>query len=288
MNRSLRVGFVGLGSQGAPMASMIARAGWPLTVWARRPQALESLSDPPVAVAPGLAELAESSDLLCLCVGNDSDVDEVMGLAVPNLAPGSVTAIHSTVLPETCHRWSIAAGERGIEVIDAPVMGGSRAALAGELAVCVGGNPAAFRRSQPVFESYGNPVSWVGPLGSGQVMKLMYNLFFAAEFELAVRVSATAESLGLRRSDVALFIAQIRKSRMAASLVAGDVTPEAAAHAGNILEKDVGHASSILPEKGVSSLALVQDLAWGGLATLGRISGVVDPLGDPGSWESPH
>jgi 3-hydroxyisobutyrate dehydrogenase len=283
MRRSLRVGFVGLGSQGAPMATMIARAGWPLALWARRLHALEPFKDLPVVVAPSLADLAESSDLLCVCVGNDSDVDDVIGMAIPHLAPGSVAAIHSTVLPETCHRWSIAAAGRGIEVVDAPVMGGSRAALAGELAVCVGGPPEAFRRSRPVFESYGNPVCWVGPSGSGQVMKLMYNLFFTAEFELAARVSATAESLGLQRADVALFIAQIRKSRLAASLVAGDMTPEAAAHAGQILKKDVGHASSIVPERGASSLAPVQDLARGGLATLGRISGATEHSRDADS-----
>jgi 3-hydroxyisobutyrate dehydrogenase len=277
MIKSLRVGFVGLGNQGAPMATMIARAGWPLAIWARRAQALEPFKDLAVVVAPELAALAQSSDLLCVCVGDDAEVDEVMGAAIPNLAPGAVAAIHSTVLPGTCHRWSAAAAERGIEVIDAPVMGGSRAAVAGELAVCVGGNQDAFGRSRPVFESYGNPVRWVGPVGSGQVMKLMYNLFFTAEFELAARVSEAAESLGLRRADTALFIAQVRKSRLAASIVAGEMTPDAAGHAMRILKKDVGHASSILPENDASALVQVWELAWGGLATLGRISEEGEP-----------
>jgi 3-hydroxyisobutyrate dehydrogenase len=98
MSRSLCVGFVGLGIQGAPMANMIARAGWPLTIWARRPEVLEPFKDQAVPVAASMAALAESSDLLCVCVANDSDVDEVVGSAVLNLAPGSVTAIHSTVL----------------------------------------------------------------------------------------------------------------------------------------------------------------------------------------------
>jgi 3-hydroxyisobutyrate dehydrogenase len=277
---SLRVGFVGLGNQGAPMAAMIARAGWPLTIWARRANALEPFEALPVVVASGLAGLAQVSDLLCVCVGDDAEVDEVMGSAVPDLSPGSVAAIHSTVLPETCHRWSLAAAERGIEVIDAPVMGGSRAALAGEMAVCVGGNRDAFRRCQPVFESYGNPVRWVGPVGSGQIMKLMYNLFFTAEFELAARVSAAAQSLGLDGADVALFIAQVRKSRLATSIVSGEMSPDTAAHAMRILTKDVGHAGSILPANGASSLVQVQDLAWGGLATLGHISEGTGP--EPG------
>src|SRR3954454_20195512 len=96
-DRSLRVGFVGLGSQGAPMAVMLERAGWPLTVWARRPASLEPLQETSAAVAGDLVELGRASDILGVCVVNDDGVDEVCDAALGDMAEGSVVIVHSTV-----------------------------------------------------------------------------------------------------------------------------------------------------------------------------------------------
>ena len=106
----MRVGFVGLGSQGAPMAQMIHRGGYDLTLWARRDATLEPFANTPAKTAESLRALGESSDLVGVCVLNDADVEEVTlgsdGL-LGGLREGSIVAIHSTVHPDTCRRRGI-------------------------------------------------------------------------------------------------------------------------------------------------------------------------------------
>src|SRR5579875_1820384 len=119
----MHVGFIGLGSQGGPMARRIVDAGYPLTLWARRPASLEPFADSAAKVADSPAELAAVSDLVCLCVVGDADVEEIAdgesGL-LAGLKPGSVIAVHSTVHPKTCHALAKKAGAQGVSVIDAP------------------------------------------------------------------------------------------------------------------------------------------------------------------------
>ena len=103
----MRVGFIGLGSQGGPMAGRIIEAGFSTTLWARRPASLEPFADTAATVAGSPAELAAASDLVCLCVVGDDDVEEVTtgeNGVLAGLKPGGVIAIHSTVHPETCRR----------------------------------------------------------------------------------------------------------------------------------------------------------------------------------------
>src|ERR1700756_2314291 len=132
--RLVRVGFIGLGSQGGPMARRIVDGGYETTLWARRPATLEPFADTPAKIAESLAELAAASDLVCLCVVGDDDIDEItrgeQGL-LASMKPGSVIAVHSTVHPNTCHDLAKNADTRGISVIDAPVSGGGPAASEG-------------------------------------------------------------------------------------------------------------------------------------------------------------
>ena len=102
----MHIGFIGLGSQGVPMARRIIDAGYPTTLWARRPASLEPFADTAAKVAGSPAELAAVSDLVCLCVVDDADVEQVAGAEnglLAGLKPGSVIAVHSTVHPNTCH-----------------------------------------------------------------------------------------------------------------------------------------------------------------------------------------
>ncbi len=101
----MRVGFIGLGSQGGPMARRIVEGGYDLTLWARRPATLEPFADTAAKTAQSPAELAAASDLVCLCVVGDDDVREVLAGdngVLAGLAPGGIVAIHSTVHPDTC------------------------------------------------------------------------------------------------------------------------------------------------------------------------------------------
>jgi 3-hydroxyisobutyrate dehydrogenase len=161
----MQIGFIGLGSQGGPMARRIIEAGYPMTLWARRPETLEPFADTAAKVAETPAELGAASDLVCLCVVGDADIDEITGGErglLAGLKPGSVIAVHSTVHPDTCKTLAKKAGAQGVSVIDAPVSGGGPAAENGRLLVMVGGDADVVERCRPVFASYADPVVHLG------------------------------------------------------------------------------------------------------------------------------
>ncbi len=195
----MKVGFVGLGMQGAPIAERIIAAGYPTTLWARRPAALEPFAGT-VAVAPSLPELGAAVDLVGVCVFTDSDVEEVLGGPSGLLAgmrPGSIVAIHSTVNPETSRRMAELAAAGGVRVVDAPVSGSAPAARAGRLLVMVGGDGDVVARARPVFETFGNPVVHVGEVGAGQLVKLVNNVVLAANFSVLVDAVGMARGFGV-------------------------------------------------------------------------------------------
>ena len=126
---SPRVGFIGLGSQGGPMARRIIEAGYPVTLWARRPATLEPFADTHAKIAGSPAELAAASDLVCVCVRDDADTEEVVDAVLGGLAASGVIAVHSTVHPDTCRRLAERARVAGVRLIDAPVSGGTLARI---------------------------------------------------------------------------------------------------------------------------------------------------------------
>ncbi len=246
----MRVGFIGLGSQGAPMARRIVAGGYHLTLWARRAATLEPFTDTDATTARSPAELAAASDLVCLCVVGDDDVREVLGGdtgVLAGLAPGGIVAIHSTVHPDTCREMAEAAAGQGVSVIDAPVSGGAPAAEDGKLLVMVGGGDDVFERSRPVFATYGDPIVHLGPLGSGQVTKILNNLLFTANLGAAISTLELGESLGIDRNRLCEVLASgSAASRALGSLsVFGGTLDGLAPIAGALLQKDVRHAASL-------------------------------------------
>ncbi len=215
------VGFIGLGSQGGPMAGRIIEAGYPTTLWARRPASLEPFAGSAATIAGSPAELAAASDLVCLCVVGDGDVEEVAtgeNGVLAGLKPGGVLAIHSTVHPNTCRKLAETAARQGVSVIDAPVSGGAPAVAEGRLLVMVGGEDDVVERCRPVFASYADPIVHLGALGSGQTAKLLNNLLFTANLGTAAATLALGEALGvlpdrLYRSDLARQRKQFRAQR---------------------------------------------------------------------------
>lgn len=196
----MRVGFIGLGSQGGPMARRIIDGGFPTTLWARRPATLEPFADTAAKIAGSPAELAAESDLVCLCVVGDSDIGDITGAedgVLAGLAPGAVIAVHSTVHPNTCLELARSASAQGVSVIDAPVSGGGPAAEKGRLLVMAGGEADIVDRCRPVFETFSDAVIHLGDLGSGQTTKLLNNLLFTANLGTAATALALAEDLGV-------------------------------------------------------------------------------------------
>ncbi|MEV0248156.1 NAD(P)-dependent oxidoreductase [Nocardia sp. NPDC050712] len=250
----MRVGFIGLGIQGGPMARRIAEAGHPTTLWARRAEALEPFRDTRAAVADSPADLAAASDLVCVCVVSDADVREILtrpdGI-LAGLRPGGVLAVHSTVHPDTCAELAETAAAQGVSLLDAPVSGGGPAAAAGTLLVMVGGDDAVVRRCRPVFDSYARLVVHLGGVGTGQVAKIINNLLFTANLATAVSTLRLGESLGLDPKSLGELISQGTANSFALGrVVAGGGLDSIAKHAAGLLRKDVDLAGDLAARAG--------------------------------------
>lgn len=270
----MRVGFIGLGSQGAPMARRIIEAGFPTTLWARRPASLEPFAGTAAQVAASPAELAKASDLVCLCVVGDDDVEEVAGGeegVLAGLSGGGVIAVHSTVHPDTCRRLAGRASAQGVRVVDAPVSGGGPAAAEGRLLVMAGGEAGAVEFCRPVFESYGDPIVHLGPLGSGQVTKLLNNVLFTANLATAASALALGSALEVDPGRLADVIAHGSGASFALGRIAsaGGTLDRIAAHALTVLAKDVRLAAGLSDSAGAPA-ATVLAAADAALALMGQ------------------
>lgn len=226
------------------MARRIAEESYPLTLWARRPESTEPFSDTSAVVAASPAELGAASDIVCLCVVADADVEDVLlrsDGALSQMAPGGIVVIHATVHPDTCRRLAEEAGKRGVSVVDAPVSGGGAAAAARRLLVMAGGAEADVARCRPVFETYADPVIHLGPLGRGQLAKLLNNFVFTAQVGLALETFALADELGMDRAAVAEVLGKgSGGSRAAGLLAASGFSTAGLRQARALLRKDVG------------------------------------------------
>jgi 3-hydroxyisobutyrate dehydrogenase-like beta-hydroxyacid dehydrogenase len=268
-----RVGFIGLGSQGAPMARRIVEAGYPLTIWARRAATVEPFKDTAASVASTPAELGAASDIVGICVVADADVEDVLlgsDGVIAGMAPGGIVAIHSTIHPDSCRRLADQASEVGVAVIDAPVSGGGGAAAERKLLVMAGGEQERIARCRPVFETYSDPVIHLGPIGSGQVAKLLNNLVFTAQIAVALETYSLGSGLGLDRAALAQVLANGSGGSRAASILAYanfDLSGLRAV-AAPLLRKDVGLMVDVARDQPVSEPTALMELARRALAMM--------------------
>ena len=176
----MRLGFVGLGDMGGPMALNLVKAEFPVTVFDKRPGSMDDAVTLGGASAASLAEIAGCSDTVCVCVGDDREVlDAVLGEQGLFSAAGMMKTlvIHSTVTPRTMTTLAQAGEARGCSVLDAQVSGGRKASLAGTLTIMVGGDPESFELCRPVFDAVASNVFHVGPRpGAGAAAKLCNNI----------------------------------------------------------------------------------------------------------------
>ncbi|WP_067680678.1 NAD(P)-dependent oxidoreductase [Nocardia miyunensis] len=240
----MRVGFIGLGSQGGPMARRIVEEGYETTLWARRPASLEPYADTAAKTAATPAELGAASDLVCLCVVGDDDVRQVLegehGV-LAGMRSGGIIAIHSTVHPDTCRQLAEKTAAQGISLIDATVSGGGMAAAERRLLVMVGGEDDAVERVRPVFATYADPIVHLGGVGSGQTTKLLNNLLFTANLATAKSALDLGSALGID----AARLGEVITHGTANSFALGRITNPGgfellAGHAAGLLRKDVG------------------------------------------------
>jgi 3-hydroxyisobutyrate dehydrogenase len=197
----MKLGFIGLGVMGAPMAGHLARAGHEVTVYNRT----RSKADAWVAKYGGRAaatprDAAASAQIVFSCVGNDDDLRQVtIGAdgAFHGMSSGSVFVDHTTASAAVAVELEAAARERGVASLDAPVSGGQSGAEQGILTVMVGGDAAAFELAQPVVAHYARAVTLMGPSGSGQKTKMVNQICVAGVVEGLAEGLAFALHAGL-------------------------------------------------------------------------------------------
>jgi 2-hydroxy-3-oxopropionate reductase len=169
-----RVGFIGLGIMGRPMALNVLRAGWDLAVHARRPESMEPLAAAGAATCASPAEVARHADILFTMVADTADVEQVIlgpeGV-IEGAIPGAVLVDMSTISPAVTRTIAARLRERGLAMLDAPVSGGEAGAIAGTLSIMVGGAAEVFDRVRPLFAAMGRNIVHVGGSGAGQVCK---------------------------------------------------------------------------------------------------------------------
>jgi 3-hydroxyisobutyrate dehydrogenase len=236
---NVKCGFIGLGSQGAPMARRMLEAGFEVTLWARRPSSLTPFLETQARTASSVAELGAHAEHVGICVFDDVGVREVTAALIPAMRPGGRLVIHSTVHPDTCHQVAAQAKSRGIAVLDAPVSGGEPAARVGALTVMAGGDAETFAAAKPVFESFAKLIVHVGAVGAGQKAKLVNNALMAAHMSLAHHALQLASTLHLDRAALIELIKNSSGRSFGFETYARLPSPQSFVHGGALLAKDV-------------------------------------------------
>ncbi|MCA4729591.1 NAD(P)-dependent oxidoreductase [Mycobacterium avium] len=192
----LKLGYIGLGNMGAPMATRMTE--WPggVTVYDIRIEAMTPLAEAGATLADSVAGVA-AADLIHITVLDDAQVREVVGELAGRAKPGTVIAIHSTISDTTAVELARDLKARDIHIVDAPVSGGAAAAARGELATMVGADREVYERIKPAFKHWAAVVIHAGEPGAGTRMKLARNMLTFTSYAAACEAMKLAEAAGL-------------------------------------------------------------------------------------------
>jgi 2-hydroxy-3-oxopropionate reductase len=189
-----RVGFIGLGIMGMPMARNLMEAGYELVLHNRSPEKAEELGKEGATVAATPREVAEKSDVVVTMLPDSPQVREVVAGengVLEGISEGALLIDMSTISPVVTEELAEALKEKGASMLDAPVSGGDVGAIEGTLSIMVGGEEEDFQRAKPLFETMGKTITHVGPVGAGQVTKA------ANQVVVALTIEAVSEALVL-------------------------------------------------------------------------------------------
>lgn len=194
----MKLGFIGLGVMGGPMAGHLARAGHRMAVFNRSPEKAHAWT----AIHGGeafdtAAEAAEGCDLLMVCVGADPDVRAVVGACLPVLAPAAVIVDHTTTSAKIAREMADLAAATGRAFLDAPVSGGEAGAKSGQLSIMVGGSIEAVAKATPVMSAYAKAIKHMGAAGTGQLTKMVNQICIAGVVQGLAEAVAFSKAAGL-------------------------------------------------------------------------------------------
>ncbi len=191
-----RIGFIGLGLMGKPMARNILKAGYPLLVYNRSRAPMEELAAEGAVMAESPAAIAQGSDVVITCLPDSPDVESVIlgqDSVLTGARSGMLVIDHSTIAPAVARKVHLALQLKGVEALDAPVSGGDIGAQQGTLSIMVGGSEAALQRALPILQAMGQNIVHIGAAGAGQVAKACNQVV------VALTIQAVAEALTLAK-----------------------------------------------------------------------------------------
>jgi 3-hydroxyisobutyrate dehydrogenase len=195
-----KMGFIGVGVMGEPMASNLLRAGFELTIFDRTRSKCEKLVSLGANIADSPRHVAAASEIVITMVPDTATVEQVLfgenGVAA-GLKPGTLVIDMSTISPLATMEFGKGLAALGCEMLDAPVSGGPKGAIAGTLGIMVGGPREVFDRCLPIFQAMGRTITYTGPLGNGQKTKLVNQLVGATNLLGAVEGLRLARRAGL-------------------------------------------------------------------------------------------
>jgi 2-hydroxy-3-oxopropionate reductase len=195
---AMKLGFIGLGIMGRPMALNLRHAGHALWVHGRRPVTMEVLVEAGAQACHTVADVAAHAEIIFIMVSDTPDVENIVlgatGLA-QRLRPGQVIVDMSTISPASTRRLAQELETRGVEMLDAPVSGGEIGAINASLSIMVGGREKTFQRVKPLFDVLGKNVVHVGDHGAGQVAKACNQIV------AALTIEAVSEALTFARKN---------------------------------------------------------------------------------------
>jgi len=202
----MKIGFIGLGAMGRPMAEHLLRAGHALFVWSRRPASADFLLAQGATRCASPAAVAAASEIVCTNVTGSADVEALADELAQGFAPGAIHVDFSTIAPNVARRIAAMYAARGVDFVDAPVSGGSGGAQGATLAIMWGGKlceavspggTALATRLQPIFEVLGKTIVHVGETGAGQVAKACNQMVMVAAIEATAEAARLAAAAGI-------------------------------------------------------------------------------------------
>jgi 3-hydroxyisobutyrate dehydrogenase len=200
---TIRIGWIGLGNMGTPMAKNLVKAGFAVTVYNRTAAKATPLREAGAEVADNTIELWEKADIVITMVSDDSALRHIHNSGLEATAPaGKLVIDMSTVSPSTTRDLAGRLAVKGVEYLDAPVSGSVKPAELGQLVIMAGGKKSVYESALPIFDKLGKVSFYMGPLGAGNAAKLAINLYLAFNMQGMAESVNFARENGIQPSDM--------------------------------------------------------------------------------------
>ena len=196
------IGFIGIGLMGLPMCQRLLAAGFKVSVWNRNPDKCQPLTELGAMQVGGLQELAETADVIMLCVSNTDSVLQISNQLLTHVKAGQCIIDFSSISPDATRQLCERAAQRSVSWLDSPVSGGVAGAQTGTLAIMIGGDEAQVDRVRPLLSPLAKSVTYMGPSGSGQTTKICNQMLVSCNVLVMAEVMAMAERSGVDASRI--------------------------------------------------------------------------------------